>query len=266
LADSFVLQGVYRHVSGREALQAAEKAATSARDLDESLAEAHVSMGLLATFRYEWAAAEKELLQGLALNPKYPTAHHWYGLYLKARGQFDEALAEYRQAQALDPVSPRITFDLAWELKRRGQYDSAIGQLETALEVQPNFANLHALLGRAYLDQGLHEEALTSFQRTADLDFAIGGAWLAYLFAVTGKREEALKLLEELEESNARPSEIAVVYTGLGEIDQAFEWLDRAVEPDELDDLRLSWSDVEYDPLRDDPRFQDLLLRMNLVP
>ena len=132
--------------------------------------------------------------------------------------------------------------------------------------MQPNFASLHVLLGRAYLDQGLHEEALTSLQRAADLDFAIGGAWLAYLFAVTGKKEEALKLLEELEKSNARPSEIAVVYTGLGEIDQAFEWLDRAVEPDELDDLRLSWSDVEYDPLRDDPRFQDLLLRMNLVP
>ncbi|TDI07541.1 MAG: tetratricopeptide repeat protein [Acidobacteria bacterium] len=266
LADAFVLQGVYRHVSGSEALQAAESAATSARELDESLAEAHVSVGLLATFRYDWAAAEKELLRGLALNPQYPTAHHWYGHYLKARGQFDEALAEYRQAQVLDPVSPRITFDLAWELIRRGQYDSAIAQLKTALEVQPNFASLHALLGRAYIDKELYEEALTSLKRAADLDFAIGGAWLAYLFAVTGKKEEALKLLEELEESKARPSEIAVVYTGLEEIDQAFEWLDRAVEPDELDDLRLSWSDFEYDPLRDDPRFQDLLLRMNLVP
>jgi tetratricopeptide (TPR) repeat protein len=134
------------------------------------------------------------------------------------------------------------------------------------LEVQPNFASLHALLGRAYLDQGLHEEALTSLQRAADLNFAIGGPWLAYLFTVRGEKEEALKLLEEIEESNARASEIAIVYTGLGEIDQAFEWLDRAVEPDELEDFRESRFDSEYDPLRNDPRFQDLLLRMNLVP
>jgi tetratricopeptide (TPR) repeat protein len=83
---------------------------------------------------------------------------------------------------------------------------------------------------------------------------------------VRGEKEEALKLLEEIEESNARASEIAIVYTGLGEIDQAFEWLDRAVEPDELEDFRESRFDSEYDPLRNDPRFQDLLLRMNLVP
>ncbi len=99
-----------------------------------------------------------------------------------------------------------------------------------------------------------------------DLEFAIGATWLAYFFAVTGQEEEALELLEELEGSNARPSEIAAVYAGLGEIDQAFEWLDRTVEPGELDNFWLHWSDTEYDPLRDDPRFHDLLRRMNLEP
>ncbi len=266
LADAFVLQGVYRHVSGREALQAAEKAATSARDLDDSLAEAHASLGLLAIFRFDWEVAERELLRGLQLNPKYPTAHHYHGHYLKARGQFDEALAEYRQAQALDPVSPRITMDLGLELTRKGEYDLAIEQFSNALELQPNFATAHANLGRAYLRKGLHQEALTSLRRGADLEFVIGATWLAYFLAVTEQKEEALELLEELEGSNAGPSEIATVYVGLGEIDKAFEWLDQAVEPEGLDQFWLRSSGFEYDPIRDDPRFQDLLRRMNLMP
>ena len=107
---------------------------------------------------------------------------------------------------------------------------------------------------------------MTSLRKGADLEFAIGATGLAYFFAVTGQKEEALELLEELEGSNARPSEIAAVYAGLGEIDQAFEWLDRTVEPGETDSFWLHWDDFEYAPLRDDPRFQDLLLRMNLVP
>ncbi len=266
LADAFVLQGAYRHVSGREALQAAEKAATSARDLDESLAEAHVSVGFLAIFRYDWDTAERNLLRGLQLNPKYSTAHHYHGLYLRARGRFDEALAELRQAQALDPLSPRITLDLGHELTRQGEYDLAIEQLKNAAELQPNFGLVHASLGRAYLGKGLNQEALTSLRKGADLEFAIGATWLAYFFAVTGQEKEALELLGELEGSNARPSEIAAVYAGLGEIDQAFEWLEKTVEPGELDDFWLHWSDAEYTPLRSDPRYQDLLLRMNLVP
>jgi tetratricopeptide (TPR) repeat protein len=247
-------------------LQAAEKASTSARDLDDSLAEAHVSVGFLAIRRYDWDTAEKELLRGLQLNPKYPTAHHYHGMYLRARGRFDEALTEFRQAQSLDPLSPRITLDLGLELTRKGEVDLAIEQLTSALELQPNFASVHASLGRAYLGKGLNEEALASLQKGADLNFSIGATWLAYFFAVTERKEEALELLEELEGSNFRPSEIAAVYAGLGEIDKAFELLDRTVEPGELDNLQLNWSDFEFDPLRDDPRFTDLLLRMNLEP
>ena len=266
LADAFLLQGVYRHEVGSEALQAANQAATRARELDESLAEAHASAGLLAIVRYDWDTAEDELLRGLQLNPKYPTVHHYHGLYLKARELFDEALAELRQAQALDPLSPRITLDLGLELTRRGEYDRAIEQLSNALELQPNFASMHASLGRAYLAQGSYEEALTSLERGRELDLNIGGTWLAYFFAVRGQEEEALKLFEELEESSARPSEIAAVYAGLGEMDQAFDWLDRTLDPDELDDFWLHWSDFEFAPVRDDPRFQNLLQRMNLQP
>ena len=266
LADAFLLQGVYRHEVGSEALQAADEAATRARELDDSLAEAHASAGLLAIFRYDWDTAEEALLRGIQLNPKYSTAHHYHGLYLRGRGRFEEALTELRQAQALDTLSPRITLDLGKELSRRGEYDLAIEQFSNALELQPDFASAYANLGRAYLAQGSYQEALTRFQRGAELDPDIGGPWLAYFFAVREQEEEALELLEELEDSSARPSEIAAVYTGLGEMDQALEWLDRTLDPDELDDFWLRWSDFEFDPLRDDPRFQDLLRRMNLAP
>ncbi len=266
LADTFLLQGVYRHVAGQEALQAAEKAATNARGLDESLAEAHVSTGFQAMFRFNWELAERELLRGLQLKPNYPTAHHYHGLYLRSKAYFDEALAELREAQALDPLSPRITLDLGLELTQKGEYDLAIEQFSNALELQPNFAVGHASLGRAYFRKGLHQEALASLRRGTDLDFVIGAARLAYFLAVTDQREEALELLEELEGSNARPSEIAAVYVGLGEIDQAFEWLDQAVEPEELDSFRIQSSNFEFDPIRDDPRFTDLLRRMNLEP
>ena len=266
LADTFMLQGVYRHVAGQEALQAAEKAATSASDLDDSLAEAHVSAGLLAMYRFDWEVAEREILRGLQLNPNYPSAHHYHALYLRTTARFEEALAELREAQALDPLSPRITMDLGLELTHKGEYDLTIEQFSNALELQPNFAMGYASLGRAYFRKGLHQEALTSFRRGADLDFVIGAARLAYFLAVTEQKEEALELLQELEGSNARPNDIAAVYVGLGEIDKAFEWLDQAVEPDELDNFRIQSSDFEFDPIRDDPRFSDLLRRMNLGP
>ncbi|MCZ6452577.1 MAG: protein kinase [Deltaproteobacteria bacterium] len=266
LADAFVLQGVYRHVAGEEALQAAEEAATNASDLDDSLAEAHVSAGLLAMYQFDWEVAERELLRGLQLNPNNPTAHHYHAIYLRTTARFEEALVELREAQALDPLSPRITMDLGLELTHKGEYDLAIEQFSNALELQPNFASGYASLGRAYFRKGLHQEALTSLRRGADLDFAIGAARLAYFLAVTEKKEEALELLQELEGSNARPNDIAAVYVGLGEIDKAFEWLDQAVEPDEMDNFRIQSSDFEFDPIRDDPRFTDLLLRMNLEP
>ena len=154
LADAFLLQGVYRHEVGSEALQAADEAATRARELDDSLAEAHASAGLLAIFRYDWDTAEEALLRGIQLNPKYSTAHHYHGLYLRGRGRFEEALTELRQAQALDPLSPRIMLDLGKELSRRGEYDLAIEQFSNALELQPDFASAYANLGRAYLAQG----------------------------------------------------------------------------------------------------------------
>jgi len=252
LADTYSLQNVYSYVGGVEIIQAAEKAVTRAFELDDRLAEAHTALGSINyLFKHDWATAERESLRGIELNPNYPRAHHAYGKYLDTQGRFDESLAEFRQAQVLDPLSPRINFDLGSALIKHGQYDLAIEQFEKTLELQPDF-RAHGELGRAFLRKGLYEDALASFERGEDL------YGVAYLYAVTGRESEALEVLEEAQASGAGASlnGTAMVYAALGEFDQAFDWLNKVLE----------WPEFEYDPLRDDPRFHDLLRRMNLEP
>ncbi len=266
LSDTYFMQVAYSYVSEAVVLPEAEKAAAKALALDDSLAEVHHALGELASSKYNWATAETEYLHAIELNPNYAPAHHHYGLYLRGMGRFDEALAELRQAQALDPLAPRITVDVSGELTRRGQYDSAIEELRKVLELQPNFQFAHINLGQAYFRKGRNDDALASVQRNVDLypDDPIGRAFLANFLARTGKRKEALEILEEIQESNIDPSNIAMIYAGLGEIDKAFEWLELSI--DEYDAFWWSWSDTQWDPLRDDPRVHDLLRRMNLDP
>jgi tetratricopeptide (TPR) repeat protein len=262
LSDTYFQQVSYQVVSEREALLEAEKAAVKALALNDGLAEVHHSLGELAKSKYDWATVESELLRAIELNPNYAPARHHYGNYLRGVGRFDEALAELRQAQALDPLAPRITVDVSIELIRRGQYDSAIDELTRTLELQPNFRSAYGHLGRAYFRKGLNDKALEMFQMAEDLGpYRSSTAWF---FGMTGRRERALEILEPIQESNHDPSHIAMVYASLGEIDKAFEWLERA--PDQFDPFWWRWSGFEFDPLRDDPRFHEVLRRMNLEP
>jgi len=266
LADTHISQGAYHHSPGKEALEATATAARKAVELDDSLSEAHTALGHLALFQHDWATSEREHMRAVELDPKSAHGHYRYGYYLQAMGRFDEALAEYRQAQVLDPLTPRISVDLARELNRRGQYELAIEQLREVLDRHPDFAPAHLNLGTAYFRKEMHEEALASYQRAVDLDSPNRMDSLAKFFAATGKREEARELLKILEESAVDPAGIAGVYAALGEIDQAFAWLDRVVEPASFSTFWYSRFSFFYDPLRDDPRFQDLLRRMNLEP
>jgi TolB-like protein/Flp pilus assembly protein TadD len=263
LADTYSLQNVYSYVGGVEIIQAAEKAATRAIELDDRLAEAHTALGSINyLFKHDWATAERESLLGIELNPNYPRAHHAYGKYLETQGRFDESLAEFRQAQVLDPLSLRINFDLGTALVIHGQYDLAIEQFEKTLELQPDFRQAHVQLGRTFLRKGLYEDALASFERGEDL------YGVAYLYAVTGRESKALEVLEEAQASGdgSIRSYTAMVYAALGEFDQAFDWLNEVLEWPEFEDFWGTWSDFEFDPLRSDPRFTDLLRRMNLEP
>ena len=260
LADSYSLQAAYSYVTGVEVLQAAQSAATRATELDDRLAEAHTSLGFIHDHNHDWAAAETEYLRAIELNPNYPTAHHFYGNYLKGQGRFEQALAEHRQAQVLDPLAPRISLDLGNDLLINGQYDLAIEQFREILELQPDFGPAHRELGRAFLRKGLYEDALAKFE---EREWLYG---IAYLYAVTERKSEALEVLERAQASFLRRSETAQVYAALGEFNQAFDWLNQVLEWPEYERFWRSSSDFEYDPLRADPRFTDLLRRMNLEP
>ena len=275
LADSYVLQISYRNVvgaEGRRMTQLAEEAALKAVALDETLAEPHTSLGFIKAWAYyDWDTAERELQRALELDPNYATGHHWYGIYLRGMGHGEEAEAELRKALALDPLSPRVGAALAGALTNTGAYESAIEEAKKALELQPNLSTGHHQLGRAYLRKGSYEQAVATFRQGAAVAEQQGDtaefsrASLAYTLAVTDRREDALEILESLLTSRTiHPRFVAMVYVGLGDMDTAFEWLERSVE--EHDGLWSYKSDIEFDPLRDDPRFTDLLLRMNLEP
>jgi TolB-like protein/DNA-binding winged helix-turn-helix (wHTH) protein/Flp pilus assembly protein TadD len=248
----------------KEAITRAKAAVEKALEIDPTLGEAHTS---LARIRFshdrDWSGAERAFKRAIELNPNNAATHHWYGHYLIQVGRMDESLTVARRLVEIDPISPGMNAHLGWAYFYARQYDRAIDQYRKALELDPNRISAHAGLGRAYLQKGMHEDAIAEFQKAVDL-----GGWmkhdLGYAYAVTGKREEAVKTLEELLEQGkgAQPTGLAQLYGALGEKDQAFAWLEKAYE--EHDSwLGMLKADPHYDSLRSDPRFETLLQRMN---
>jgi len=245
--------------------------AERALQIDPALAEAHSSLAFaVINYDHDWARAEQEFKLATQLNPGYVTAHHYYAFFLAALARFDEAFAEMRHAQAIDPLSPYLNSDAGWIHYFARQFDQAIEFYHRALEIEPNFALAHAYLGLAYERQGKHAEAIAELQRAVQLS---GGsadmtAWLGYVYAMAGQPDEARRVLDELHK-RARQQYVslhntAMIYAALGELDQAFAWLENAYE------RRAGWLhclrvDPRLDALRRDARFADLLRRFRLT-
>jgi TolB-like protein/class 3 adenylate cyclase/Tfp pilus assembly protein PilF len=271
IADAWAQIGWLEFSAPTEAFPKARSAAEKALAIDDHLAEAHASLGFVA-FLYErdWGLAETELQRAIALNPGYPTGHQFYADYLKAMGRFDEALAEMRQALALDPVSMAVNTGFGHVQYLARNYDAAIEQYRKALEIDPTFGPAHLWFGRPYLQKGRFPEAIAEIQQAVASSggSTISLAALAHAYGSAGRETEARKVLEQLlERSRSRylPSYwIALVYTGLGEVDQAILWLERAYEERSS---WLVWIKVEprFDVLRSDPRFDSLLRRLRLA-
>ena len=253
-----------------EAVPRAQAAALRAMQIDDTLAEAHSSMAWSLQNQWDWAGAEREYKRAIALDPSYATVHHWYAFFLMAQQRVDEAIEQAKQALELDPLSISINRDLALILLYARQPDQAIEQYEKTIELDPSFALAHQGLGRAHLQKGAHEAAIQHIRRAAQrsADSAAIASALAHAHAVAGNKGQARAILQKLLERSAHayvpPSSIAVIYVGLGDHEQAFAWLDKAYALRDDGLLTVKIHPV-FEVLHPDPRFQDLLRRMNLA-
>ncbi len=271
LADSYILLSMYGALPPKESLPRAKAMATKALEIDEELAEAHISLAFARmTNDRDWSGAEVEFKRAIELNPNHATAHHWYAEYLASLKRHDEAIAEIERAQELDPVSLIVHTEVGRHFYYARQYDRAIEQLRKAVEMDPNFARAHQYLGRTYVKEGMYEEAAAECQKAWQLDHTprtLG--FLGYAYAVSGKRGAAQKVIEELKGESKRryvsPYWIAVVYAGLGDTDGALEWLERLYEERSGFLIFLKVEPI-FDSLRSDPRFTDLLRRAGHTP
>ncbi len=270
LADTYALLGDWQYavMIPKEAFPKAKAAAIKALELDSALGEAHNSLAFcLDGFDWDLESAGKEFQRAIELNPGYATAHHWYAWHLSLLGRYDEAIAEMKKAESLDPLSLIINADLAELLVLAHSYDESIRQSLKTIEMDPNFALAHNQLGQAYLQKGMGDEAIAELRKALQLS---GGsptcmANLARAYATFGKRGEAEKLLSDLKKrSNAGDShatEIAVIYGALGDKDRAMSWMEKGYEERFNPGVLLR---PGFDPLRSDPRFEELVRRIGL--
>jgi tetratricopeptide (TPR) repeat protein len=270
LADSYVILGAWQYalMDPKEAYPRAKAAATKALELDNTLGEAHISLALSTDmFVWDWEAAEREFRRGIELSPGYATGHQWYAEHLSETGRNNEAIAEIRKAQSLDPLSLIIGADVPTLLVIAHRYDEAIEDAQKTIELDPNFAVAHFALGMAYEQKRKSGGAIAAFQKA--VEFSAGNTAfksnLAHAYAVAGRRNDAVAILNELKDRSKHeflnPSEIALIYVGLDQKDQAMVWLEKAYDG-RFDPVVLTWP--VFDPLRSDPRFQDLVRRIGL--
>ena len=268
VADSYQVLGDNLLIPPNEAFPKAKAAALKALELDNSLAEAHVPLAaLLETYEHNFSRAEKEYKIAIGLSPGYATAYHWYALFLSFQGRHDEAIKEILQARELDPLSPRINANVGYILYNARRYDQAIGELKKSAGLFPEHATNYGYAGYLYALTGRYEEALSAFNHALELEASAGEfiLWPALCYARSGDRAEAQKRLKNIIEYSKKnfvsATEIALVYTGLNDKEQAFIWLDKAFSEN---DALLNRLKVEpaFDPLRSDPRFTALLRKI----
>ena len=274
LADCYAALATWEGgtISPGEAMLKANAAALKAVEFDETLAEAHASLGYIRLhYDWNWPEAEKQFKRAIELNSRYPTAHHWYAHYLMTAGQTEASLVESRRALELDPLDLIISGHQPWHYYYARDFDRVIEICHDNLASHPEAFWVHFELGRAYEQKRMFKEAIseltTAVSLQKDMTFAI--AALGHAFAVSGQTEKAQQLLDNLKKlSNQRyvsSADIAMIYVGLGDNDQAFAWLQKAF-------LERSWYlvllrvDPRLDSLRSGPRFQALLRRVNLPP
>jgi TolB-like protein/Tfp pilus assembly protein PilF len=269
LAETYVLFSSYDVAPADDSMPQAKAAALRALAIDDSLAEAHTALGFYLS-NYEWDrdGSEKEYRRAIELKPNYATAHHWFGADLSSVKRFDESLVELRRAEELDPLSLIIGTNLGDMLVFARRYDEAIAQYKRTLVRNPNFAYGHGALGRAYGSKGMYPEAIAETITASELNNGSSAkGYLGLWLAKSGKRNEALKLLSELKQESTRSYvqgyTFALVYIGLGDKAEALNWLEKHMLS-RAETANTYAVAPELDDLRSEPRFKEMLERMNL--
>jgi DNA-binding winged helix-turn-helix (wHTH) protein/TolB-like protein/Tfp pilus assembly protein PilF len=271
LADCYNMLVVYGRLEPKEGFPKAKEAATKALEIDESSAEAHSSMAFIK-FRWDWdrAATEREFQTAIRLKPAYAPAHQWYSSYLVAVERFDEAIAEAKRTEELEPLSFVASSHLGWIYYLSGQNDKAIEQCRKILELDPSSFPARRYLGLAYEAKGMYAEAITEFQTGVKLSGSpLMLGLLGHAYAASGKTAEAKQVLEDLQQLQGQryvsPYTVAAIYAGLGDQDQAFKWLETAVEARDIWLMNLKVDPV-FAKLRSHRNFTDILARIRLRP
>ena len=270
LAESYALLGcVHSAMPPKEAMPKAKSAALKALELNGHLVEAYAVMGLVnSLYDWDWLSAERAFGRALELNPLHITARHWHGLFLGWMGRLEEAIAELERAKQLDPFSPIISANVGWAFYAARRYEEAIDQCYETIEMQPNFYRAHVYLGCALIEIGDFDSAIAELELSSRLTgFGPEATYLGYALGRAGRRQEALRLIHDLRERSlyqyVSPYDIALIYAGLNETDQALDWLDRAFN-DRTHWLVFLKVEPKFDFLRENARFHRLLERIRL--
>lgn len=270
LADAFSIMADFGYGVPKENFEQARTYAEKALSLDDSLADAHLSLGIVKLL-WDWdaAGAQKELERAKELNSNNAQIYHFYGHCLELQGRFDEAIAETKRGLELDPTNLVINSELGLAYYWARRFDQAIAQHRKTLEMDPAFVYAALCLGTDYNESGRYQEALIELNRARPIshDWSQIVAEIGYAHALLGQRADAEKIIGELSARSAHeyidPTLIAYVYSGLGDKDQAFAWMEKAYQ--DRSGLIL-WLQIEphFDKVRSDPRFADLVHRMGL--
>jgi TolB-like protein len=268
LANSYVILPAFG-LSTEEYYQKAKEAATKALEFDSTLAEVHTVLALIKESHYDWTNAERIYKRAIELNPGYPTAHQWYGGLLNTLGRFDEAFTEASRAVELDPLSLIINYSLSRTLLYMRQYKQAIDQCNKGVELDPNFPWSYSVRGAAAEAQGKFDEAINDYQKARLLSHSDPSATgdIGGVYARTGRKDDALKVLRELTEYSKQGYLVsyymAYVYYRLGDKERTFELLERSIHDYDASVMDMS-SNPSWDDLRSDPRFVALLKKVGL--
>jgi eukaryotic-like serine/threonine-protein kinase len=266
IAHVYLWLGFFGEIPAKESLKKAEEAANKALQLDDSVAEAHASVGYVALFNWQWRVSERELRRAIELNPNLSLAHLYYGQYFSSQGRLDDALAEHKRALELDPASQIMNMALGGMYYSTREYDKSIQQCLKVVQMYPDSAMPHGQLSDDYEQKRLYDKALKEYQQSLALQ---GESELAVVmgqaYATNGWRgvlQQQIEVYEKRGTDDYDPIAVAAAYASLGDGDKAFFWLDKAF--DEHAGIVFIKVHPEFDNIRSDPRYADLLRRIGL--